>query len=94
MSLLLLLTLKEIIPSRTVRSLVDIVNRVALVVGPADYCGVNKKTMFTVMNYVLPSKGQLSMHCSANVGADDDSAILFGLSGTAKPRCLLILTVS
>jgi phosphoenolpyruvate carboxykinase (ATP) len=40
--------------------------------------------MFTVMNYVLPSKGQLSMHCSANVGADDDSAILFGLSGTGK----------
>ena len=64
--------------------IMDIVNRVALVVGPADYCGVNKKTMFTVMNYVLPSKGQLSMHCSANVGADDDSAILFGLSGTGK----------
>jgi len=64
--------------------IMDIVNRVALVVGPADYCGVNKKTMFTVMNYVLPSKGQLSMHCSANVGAHDDSAILFGLSGTGK----------
>ena len=64
--------------------IMDIVNRVALVVGPADYCGVNKKTMFTVMNYVLPSKGQLSMHCSANVGSDDDSAILFGLSGTGK----------
>jgi len=62
----------------------DIVNRVALVVGPADYCGVNKKTMFTVMNFVLPDKGQLSMHCSANVGSDDDSAILFGLSGTGK----------
>mgnify|MGYP001160831145 FL=1 len=64
--------------------IMDIVNRVALVVGPADYCGVNKKTMFTVMNYVLPSKGQLSMHCSANVGTDNDSAILFGLSGTGK----------
>ena len=62
----------------------DIVNRIALVVGPADYCGVNKKTMFTVMNFVLPDKGQLSMHCSANVGPENDSAILFGLSGTGK----------
>lgn len=64
--------------------IIDIVNRVALVCGRADYCGVNKKTMFTAMNYVLPAKGQLSMHCSANVGADGDSAILFGLSGTGK----------
>ncbi len=64
--------------------IMDIENRVALVVGPADYCGVNKKTMFTVMNYVLPAKGQLSMHCSANVGDNEDSAILFGLSGTGK----------
>ena len=76
--------------------IMDIANRVALVVGTADYCGVNKKTMFTVMNYVLPAKGQLSMHCSANVGDHDDSAILFGLSGTGKttlsadPRRLLI----
>lgn len=64
--------------------IMDIANRVALVIGPADYCGINKKTMFTVMNYVLPSAGQLTMHCSANVGADGDSAILFGLSGTGK----------
>jgi len=64
--------------------IIDIPNRMALVLGRADYCGVNKKTMFTLMNYVLPAKGQLSMHCSANVGADGDSAILFGLSGTGK----------
>jgi phosphoenolpyruvate carboxykinase (ATP) len=64
--------------------IVDIVRRIALVLGRADYCGVNKKTMFTVMNYVLPSKGQLSMHCSANVGSEGDTAILFGLSGTGK----------
>jgi len=64
--------------------IMDIANRVALVVGTADYCGVNKKTMFTVMNYVLPSKGQLTMHCSANIGDHDDTAILFGLSGTGK----------
>ena len=64
--------------------IMDIANRVALVVGPADYCGINKKTMFTVMNYVLPASGQLTMHCSANVGVDNDTAILFGLSGTGK----------
>ena len=45
---------------------------------------VNKKTMFTIMNFVLPEKGQLSMHCSANVGDRGDTAILFGLSGTGK----------
>lgn len=64
--------------------IIDIKNRTALVLGKADYCGVNKKTMFTLMNFVLPSKGQLSMHCSANVGPNNDSAILFGLSGTGK----------
>jgi phosphoenolpyruvate carboxykinase (ATP) len=45
---------------------------------------VNKKGMFTVMNYQLPDLGMLSMHCSANVGAEGDGAILFGLSGTGK----------
>ncbi len=64
--------------------IVDIERRVGLVLGPADYCGVNKKTMFTIMNFVLPEKGQLSMHCSANVGDRGDTAILFGLSGTGK----------
>ena len=64
--------------------IIDIENRVGLVLGPADYCGVNKKTMFTIMNFVLPEKGQLSMHCSANVGDRGDTAILFGLSGTGK----------
>ncbi len=64
--------------------IVDFKNRVALVLGRADYCGVNKKTMFTVMNFLMPEAGQLSMHCSANVGARGDGAILFGLSGTGK----------
>ena len=64
--------------------IIDIEGRVALVLGPADYCGVNKKTMFTIMNFVLPGEGNLSMHCSANVGDDGRSAILFGLSGTGK----------
>lgn len=62
----------------------DFKRRILLVVGRADYCGVNKKGMFTVMNYMLPDLGHMSMHCSANVGAGGDGAILFGLSGTGK----------
>ncbi|MCY4281239.1 MAG: phosphoenolpyruvate carboxykinase (ATP) [Acidimicrobiaceae bacterium] len=64
--------------------IIDMQRRLVLVLGRADYCGVNKKTMFTVMNFVQPGNGQLPMHCSANVSADGDCAILFGLSGTGK----------
>lgn len=64
--------------------IIDFKNRIGLVVGRADYCGVVKKTMFTVMNYVLPEMNEMSMHCSANVGMGGDGAILFGLSGTGK----------
>lgn len=64
--------------------IMDFKNHVALVLGRSDYCGVNKKTMFTVMNYLLPELGHMSMHCSANVGDRKDAAILFGLSGTGK----------
>ncbi|WP_020648553.1 phosphoenolpyruvate carboxykinase (ATP) [Solimonas variicoloris] len=63
---------------------IDTRNRICLVAGRADYCGVVKKTIFTVGNYLLPKQGRLSMHCSANVGAKGDAAILFGLSGTGK----------
>lgn len=71
--------------TRTDRAVImDLRNRLGLVLGRADYCGVVKKTMFTVMNFVLPDAKQLTMHCSANVGHDDNSAILFGLSGTGK----------
>ncbi len=62
----------------------DYKRRVALVLGRADYCGLVKKTMFTVMNYQLPAMGHMSMHCSANIGKRGDGAILFGLSGTGK----------
>ena len=56
--------------------ILDVLNRVALVAGRADYCGVVKKSMFTVMNYILPDLGHMSMHCSANVGSQNDGAIV------------------
>jgi phosphoenolpyruvate carboxykinase (ATP) len=55
-----------------------------LVIGGTWYGGEMKKGIFSVMNYYLPLKGIASMHCSANVGAKDDTAIFFGLSGTGK----------
>jgi phosphoenolpyruvate carboxykinase (ATP) len=57
--------------------------KIILIVGTA-YAGESKKTVFTVMNYLLPLKGIMTMHCSANVGPKGDSALFFGLSGTGK----------
>ena len=65
-------------------AIIDFKNRICLVAGPADYCGLVKKTIFTVMNFLLPNQGFLSMHCSGNTGPRGDTAILFGLSGTGK----------
>jgi phosphoenolpyruvate carboxykinase (ATP) len=59
--------------------------RKIILIGGTGYTGEIKKGIFTVLNYVLPhEKGVLSMHCSANIGKDNDTAIFFGLSGTGK----------
>jgi len=54
------------------------------IIGGTWYGGEMKKGIFTMMNYWLPLEGILSMHCSANVGKDGDTALFFGLSGTGK----------
>ena len=63
--------------------LVNLARRVILVGGSA-YAGEIKKSIFSIMNYLMPAQGVLPMHCSANVGPAGDSAIFFGLSGTGK----------
>lgn len=60
------------------------VGRKMVVIGGTSYAGEIKKSIFTVMNYLLPLQNVLSLHSSANVGPDGDSAVFFGLSGTGK----------
>ncbi len=58
--------------------------RKLVLIGGTSYAGEIKKSVFTIMNYLLPLRNVMSMHCSANIGANGDTAVLFGLSGTGK----------
>jgi phosphoenolpyruvate carboxykinase (ATP) len=62
---------------------VNLTERMILIGGTA-YAGEMKKSVFGVLNYLLPVEGVMPMHCSANIGPDGDTAVFFGLSGTGK----------
>lgn len=54
------------------------------IIGGSGYAGEIKKSVFTVLNYLLPLQGIMTMHCSANIGKGGDTSLFFGLSGTGK----------
>jgi phosphoenolpyruvate carboxykinase (ATP) len=70
--------------TRTGTFIVVNIGRRTILIGGTRYAGELKKSMFTIMNYLMPKEGVLSMHCSANIGPDGDTALFFGLSGTGK----------
>jgi phosphoenolpyruvate carboxykinase (ATP) len=70
--------------TRTGTFIVVHIGRRQILIGGTRYAGELKKSMFTIMNYLMPKQGVLSMHCSANIGPEGDTALFFGLSGTGK----------
>jgi len=62
---------------------INFAQRLAIVAN-SEYAGEIKKTIFTILNFLMPLQDVMSMHCSANVGKDNDVALFFGLSGTGK----------
>jgi len=62
---------------------INLDNRMVVIVGTL-YSGEIKKSVFSLLNYILPKRSVLPMHCSANIGSDGDTALFFGLSGTGK----------
>jgi phosphoenolpyruvate carboxykinase (ATP) len=55
-----------------------------ILIGGTQYAGETKKSVFTLLNYLLPDSNTMPMHCSVNTGKNGDSAVFFGLSGTGK----------
>ncbi|MCU0619661.1 MAG: phosphoenolpyruvate carboxykinase (ATP) [Gemmatimonadaceae bacterium] len=70
--------------TRTGTFIIVHIARRMILIGGTRYAGELKKSMFTIMNYLMPTQGVFPMHCSANVGGAGDVALFFGLSGTGK----------
>lgn len=73
--------------------MIDYEKQIVLIAGTG-YSGEIKKSIFCVMNYMLPQRNVFTMHCSANIGQDGNTALFFGLSGTGKQRYQQILIVN